>query len=203
VKALYVTDREAVGDSRLRALLTQLSGAPSLLVQLRERESTDRECLSWAETARQSLGPTVRLFVNRRFDIALAAGADGVQLPADGLPLPEVRAHTPRGFGVGVSTHSPSESAAAIEQDADVVVLGPIFDTPSKRPFGPPLGAEALARLPLLSSHHSEVYAIGGLEEGNLGQLDPYRDRISGVAGIRLFQEAADPRAVVERIAAR
>lgn len=203
MKALYVTERRAIGDSAFRSLLSRLEGAPELTVQLRERGTADRECREWAQTARRSLGSEVPLFVNRRFDIALSAGADGVHLPADGLPLPQVRAHTPRGFRVGVSVHSAQEASAAIAEGADLIVLGPIFETPSKRSLGPPLGPAALEGLPLLASHRSEVFAIGGVDESGLDRLAPYRDRISGVAAIRLFQEASDPRGVVERIAAR
>jgi thiamine-phosphate pyrophosphorylase len=114
-----------------------------------------------------------------------------------------VRTHTPRGFRVGLSTHSPREAGEAIAAGADLVVLGPIFDTPSKRAFGAPLGPASLAALPPAESHGCEVYAIGGISQERLPELDPYRDRISGVAAIRLFQECADPRAVAERIAAR
>ena len=203
MKALYVTDRESAGDSRLTETLSALSDAPALSVQLRERDTPDRECLSWARLARASLGARVPLFVNRRFDIALAAGADGVHLPASGLPVPKVRAATPRGFRVGVSTHSPEEAAARIGEGADLVLIGPVFDTPSKRAYGSPLGEAALGELPEQSEHACEVFAIGGIREDNLWRLDPYRDRIAGVAGIRLFQEAADPRAVLERIVRR
>jgi thiamine-phosphate pyrophosphorylase len=203
MNALYVTDRAAVGDARFREILRSLSGAPGLAVELREKASTDREAVSWAAEARETLGPAVPLLVNRRFDVALAAGAAGVHLPADGLPLPDVRAHTPRGFRVGVSTHSPEGAADAIDAGADLVVIGPIFDTPSKRRFGAPLGPEALGRLPLRSSHPAQVYAIGGIDEAWLDRLEPYRDRIGGVAAIRLFQESADPRAVLSRISAR
>ncbi len=202
MKALYVTDRAAVGDARFLEVLDALCGAP-LSVELRERQSCDRETFELARTARRRLGDRVPLSVNRRFDIALAAGAHGVHLPADGLPLSRIRAHTPRGFRIGVSTHSPGEAAAAIADGADAVVIGPIFDTPSKRAWGPPLGPEALARLPETREHACEVYAIGGIEEDNLAALEPYRGRISGIAAIRLFQAAADPRAVAERIAAR
>jgi thiamine-phosphate pyrophosphorylase len=104
---------------------------------------------------------------------------------------------------VGVSTHSPEEVRDALGQGADLVLIGPIFDTPSKRAFGPPLGPETLAALPTLESHVAEVFAIGGIDEQNLSRLEPYRDRVTGVAGIRIFQDADDPRAVVERIAAR
>jgi len=203
MKALYVTDRAAIGDARFTEILLALRGAPSLSVQLREKEASDRECLSWARRARENVGPDVPLSVNRRLDIALAAGADGVHLPADGLPLSRVRANTPRGFRIGISTHSPAEARRAIQEGADVVLLGPIFDTPSKRTYGPPLGPEALAELPEASGHSGEVFAIGGIQEERLGLLEPYRNRVSGVAGIRLFQQAADPRAVAARIAAR
>lgn len=203
MKALYVTDRAAAGEERLRAVLTALAGARDLSVELREKEAPDRETLRWARRCREWLGSVVPLYVNRRFDVAIAAGADGVHLPADGLPLARVRANTPRGFRIGVSTHSAAEARAAIAGGADLVLIGPIFETPSKKAFGPPLSADALRELPAVSEHRCQVLAIGGIEEEKLDLLEPYRDRIAGVAAIRLFQEAGDPRAVAERIAAR
>lgn len=201
MKALWVTGRAACGAERFEALLSALAGAASLAVSLREKQTSDGACLDLARRAREVLGPSVALTVNRRFDIALAAGADGVQLPADGLPLARVRANAPRGFRIGVSTHSPEEAARAIEDGADVVVIGPIFETPGKRVFGPPLGPEALDRLPLLFDHSADVYAIGGIADENLAQIARRKDRVSGVAAIRFFQDAADPLAAVERIA--
>jgi len=201
VKGLYVTDRAAVGSERLEELLALLADAESLSVQLRESDCTDSELLSRARHARQILGPTP-LSINRRFDMALACGAEGVHLPASGLPVQRVKANTPRGFRVGVSTHSAAEATASIEAGADVVVLGPIFDTPSKRAYGKPLGPVELGDLPPSSSHEAEVYAIGGINLENLGQLLPFRDRIVGVAAVRLFQEAGDPRALLTRLAA-
>lgn len=202
MKVLYVTDRGAIGDSRFDRVLEALRGAPGLLVQLREPAGGDRERLERARSSRATLGSEVGLFVNRRLDVALAAGAQGVHLPADGLPPSRVRTASPRGFRVGVSTHSPAEAARAIEDGADLVVIGPIFETPSKASFGPPLGAAALAELPERASHGAEVFAIGGIDEARLGELLPFSDRISGVAAIRLIQEADDPRGVVERISA-
>ena len=203
MKSLYVTDRRQAGDDRFAAILAALRGAAGLSVQLREKEATDRECLTWARKARESLGDAVVLYVNRRFDIALEAQADGVHLPAAGLPFGRVKAATPRGFRVGVSTHSAAEAARAVDEGADLVLVGPVFDTPSKRAYGPPLGPSALAQLPPLAEHGAEVYAIGGISEENLALLDPYQERLTGVAGIGLFQDAADPLAVAERITAR
>ncbi len=202
MKSLYVTDRAAIGEERLLRVLEALAGAP-VAVELRERDAEDREVLRLASAARERLGPAVALSVNRRFDVALAAGAGGVHLPADGLPLSRVRGQTPRGFRIGVSTHSAAEAAQAIAGGADVVVIGPIFDTPSKRSYGAPLTPGALGALPRIDSHACEVFTIGGIGEDNLDAIEPYRDRITGIAGTRLFQESAAPRAVAERIAAR
>jgi thiamine-phosphate pyrophosphorylase len=94
------------------------------------------------------------------------------------------------------------EAARAIDQGADLVVLGPVFDTPSKREFGPPLGTRVLAGLPRREAQGADVFVIGGIDESRIPELVQFADRISGVAGIRLIQEAAEPRAVVERIVA-
>jgi thiamine-phosphate pyrophosphorylase len=202
VKTLYVTDRLAIGDARFAATLAALRGSPGLTVELREKGTPDRETLRRAESAREALGPGVPLLVNSRMDVALAARASGVHLPADGLPLTRVRTASPRGFFVGVSTHSCAEAIRAIEAGADLVVLGPVFETPSKRAFGPPLGTAQLEGLPLLAEHSADVYAIGGIGEEEVERLAEFRDRITGVAAVRLFQDSPDPRAVVERIAA-
>ena len=201
MKLLYVTERSALGNDAFETVLESLEGANGLLVELRERGTTDREMLRWAGIAREKLGPAVPLLVNRRLDVALASGADGVHLPADGLPVSRVRAASPRGWRVGRSTHSPEEAVRAIEERADVVVIGPVFETPSKASSGPPLGTGSLAALPALRTHGAEVFAIGGIDESRLEDLVRFGDRISGVAGIRLVQEARDPRALVERIA--
>jgi thiamine-phosphate pyrophosphorylase len=203
VRLLYVTDRGAIGDERFRRLLSQLADAAGLSVSLRERDATDREVLELASAARELLGPRIPLFLHRRFDIAFAAGADGVQLPENGLPLARARAAAPRPLRVGISTHSVADAAAAIDAGADRVLVGPIFPTPSKAAFGPPLGASALEALPPAADHGSEVYAIGGIDESRIPELDRWRDRITGVAAIRMIQEAPDPRGVAARIAAR
>ncbi len=105
MKAVYVTDRGAIGEKRFHAILQALAEAPGITVQLRDRESSDRQVLTEARESRRVLGRSVPLYVNRRFDIALAAGADGVHLPSDGLPIARVRRPTPRGFRIGRSTH--------------------------------------------------------------------------------------------------
>ena len=200
MKGMWVTDRAACGQERFEAVLAALHGAPGLCVQLREKGLSDAESAALARHCREVLGPAVALLVNRRFDVALVAGASGTHLPSEGLPVSRVRANTPRGFRIGVSAHSTEGAAQAIEEGADLVVLGPIFDTPSKRAFGPPLGLSALDRLAPLASHRADVYAIGGIGEENLDDIAARKDRVSGAAAIRMFQDSRDPRALAERI---
>lgn len=156
-------------------------------VQLREPGLTAarlwqlcRQMLSW-------LGhnhPSTRLFVNDRLDLALAAGAHGVHLPARGLTIGDARALAPPGFLVGLSCHSPAEARAAAVAGADFCVLGPVFATPSK-PGASPLGTAALAVARELTM---PVLALGGVDEARAAAC--MAAGAAGLAGIRLFDQA-------------
>jgi thiamine monophosphate synthase len=61
---------------------------------------------------------------------------------------------------------------------------------------------EAFTGLPRRESHGADVFAIGGIDDSRIPELASFADRVSGVAGIRIIQNAPDPRAVVERILA-
>ena len=158
------------------------------LIQLREKNLTARVLYELAaRAAALTRGTATRLVVNDRADIARAVGADGVHLTTRSLEASIVRRAFGPNFLIGVSTHTLAEARAAYEQGADFAVFGPIFDTPSKRVYGPPVGldslreaAEQLAPFPLV--------ALGGVTlENAAGALGA---GASGVAGIRLF---ADP----------
>ena len=193
MKVMSITGRSARDPRLFRILLDEFRAVPPDYFQVRDKEATDRALLALLRQAREEL-PETRVLANARFDLALASGAAGVVLPADGLPLEAVRRETPRGFLVGKSTHSASEAAQALEQGADLVLLGPVFDTPSKRRFGPPLGPEVFRDLP----EGGEVLAVGGIDLERLSELAPCRPRLSGIAAIRLFEDADDASAAVE-----
>ena len=129
-------------------------------------------------------GSKTRLLVNDRSDIARAAGADGVHLTAHSLPAEVVRRTCGLEFVIGVSTHSGEEAQAARAGGADFVVFGPVFETESKRAFGPPQG---LAKLREVTSEMGEfpVLAIGGITLDNVAAC--VEAGASGVAGISLF----------------
>ncbi len=115
-------------------------------------------------------GATV--LVNDRVDAVVAAGAAGVHLPADGLPVDVARSLLGSEALIGRSTHSPEEARGAAEAGADYVFLGPIWETPS-HPGAAALGPAALEAAAVTAA--APVIAIGG--------VTPERARIAHEAG--------------------
>jgi thiamine-phosphate pyrophosphorylase len=137
------------------------------------------------------------VLVNDRLDVALAAGADGVHLPALSFPAAEAREAVRRrglnDFIIGVSTHSLAEAVTAEEGGADFIVSGPVYDTPSKRAYGPPIGIESFAEI--CRSVNIPVLALGGIDLTNYQEV--LRRGAAGIAAIRLF---ADPECIKSNI---
>lgn len=157
------------------------------LVQIREKSLSTRVLYLLAERAAAiTRGTATRLMINDRFDIALAVGADGVQLTERSLPASVVRQTCGEDFLIGVSTHSLESALDARAQGADFVVFGPVFETESKRAFGPPQGLEKLSEV-TKALEGFPVVAIGGLTRENA--LECFRVGASGMAAIRMFNE--------------
>jgi thiamine-phosphate diphosphorylase len=187
---LAISDPAARGDQPFAAWVAALVGAGVDAVLIRERGRTDREVVELARTARAVGGEALGVLVHRRADVAFAAGADGVHLPADGLPTAAIRGGFPA-LLVGRSTHLIAEVEAAAAAGADYVVFGPIWETPSK-PGAVPLG---LAGLRQAAACGVAVLALGGADAERRAAVAAHGGR--GVAGIRLFHGAA-----LERLAA-
>jgi len=171
----------------LVSLVRSAVAARVSLVQIREKNLSARTLYELA--ARAALiarGSATRVLVNDRADIARAAGCDGVQLTARSLEASVVRRAFGEDFLIGVSTHSLAEARAARDGGADFAVFGPVFDTPSKREYGPPLGLEILREAAHTLSPFPLV-AVGGIEEENVAGV--LRAGASGVAAIRLFAD--------------
>src|SRR4051794_6833227 len=115
------------------------------LIQLREKNLSARNLYELASSAAAiTARSATRLLVNDRADIARAAGCDGVHLATHSLDARIVRKTFGPDFLIGASTHSIEEASDARDAGADFAVFGPIFDTPSKRAYGQPLGLEKL-----------------------------------------------------------
>jgi thiamine-phosphate pyrophosphorylase len=168
------------------------------LIQLREKLLRPRVLYELASRcADVTRGTGTRLLVNDRADIARAAGADGVHLTTRSLEASVVRRAFGSAFLIGVSAHTLAEAHAAREDGADFAVFGPVFDTPSKRALGTPVGLEALREVAHTLSPFP-VFAVGGVTLGNARAVLHAGSR--GVAAIRLFDDAESLCEMVEEI---
>ena len=157
-----VTDRRQVAQGSLLSVLAQFINSGGPAIQLRERDMGTREQLELARSIQELVRSTgTKLLINDRADLAMINGADGVHLRETSLPAPAVRRIVGAQRLIGVSAHSVDGAAEAEAQGADFVVLGPIYETPSKREYGAPLGLEVLERA--CRRVHIPVFAIGGI----------------------------------------
>lgn len=198
--SLYlVTDRQQTRGRPLVPLLREALNAGVRAVQLRERDLDTRSLLRLAEDvlglARES---GAYALVNDRVDLAMAIGADGVHLRSDSLPVAVARRLLgPQRF-IGVSTHSADEVVRAEAGGADFAVLGPIYDTPSKRGSGAPLGLPPLEEAARRS--RMPVFAIGGITAERVAEVR--RAGAFGVAVISSILSAEHVEAAARRLLA-
>jgi thiamine-phosphate pyrophosphorylase len=189
-----VTDRSQVTGTLEETVETCL-GAGLKAVQLREKDLATRELFSMASALRESTRRQgAKLLVNDRADVALGVGADGVQRAGTSLPVSALRAICsppigPPGFLIGASVHSLAEARAAEPEGADFLFFGPVYDTPSKREYGPPQGLSALERV--ASAVGLPVFAVGGVTPARV--VEVVRAGASGVAVIAAILGAARP----------
>jgi len=181
---MLVSDRRRLAGGDLPRLAAAAAGAGVDWIQVREKDLVDRELARLTGAVVRAIeGTRARVLVSGRPDVAEVAGADGVQLPEEGLPVSEVRRSFPR-LVVGASRHSVEGARQAEAEGADFVLLGPIFATPGKegQALGlDPLGAAARAlRIP--------VHAIGGVTAQTAGAACGAGAR--GLAAIRAFLPA-------------
>ena len=158
-------------------------------VQVREKGQPADTVLQAALEA-CSLASRPVVLINDRVDVALAAGANGVHLPARGLPPSAARRLLPasEGWLVGVSVHSIEEARLAAAAGADYVTYGHIFPTGSK-PGLPSRGLDALREV--VAAVDVPVLAIGGITAANVGSV--LQTGCAGVAVIRALLQEADP----------
>ena len=180
-----------LSDGDTEALVERVAGAVAGgvdLVQLREKDLSRDRLLELAQKLREVTLGSVLLFVNDKVDVAVACGADGVQLGEAAMPVSSARKLAGDGMLVGRSVHSLNGATLAEEQGADLLVVGSIFPTGS-HPTAEVVGTQPLAsiagavRVPLLG--------IGGIDAGNVAEV--IGAGAQGVAAIRAILGAEDP----------
>lgn len=184
-----ITDRKAVATNGLIATVRNAVASGVDAVQLREKDLDSRTLLSLAiELRRITNEHGAKLLINDRIDVALAVAADGVHLPASSFSPSDARSLLGPLALIGVSTHSLPEAVAAQEAGADYILFGPIFDTASKRGYGPPQGLTTLRAV--AAAVRIPVIAVGGIDKANASTV--MQHRAAGVAVISAILRAAD-----------
>ena len=189
MRLYYITDRTSCPGDLLDCIERNASRGCAW-IQIREKDLAPRDLLELARAALARVRPyATAILVNGRLDVALAAGAQGVHLPA-GAPAPrDLRPALPSSFLVAVSTHTVAEVCRAEREGADLAVFGPVFPTPSKPGLGAIPGLGGLRQACAASS--LPVAALGGITAQRVAACAAAG--AAGVAGIRMFQSPGAP----------
>ena len=186
-----ISDRRRMGSDPIAAIL-RLAAAGLPAFQWREKDLPAQDSHRFLQKLIAELrdaGAPTQVIVNDRVDIALALGI-GVHIPEEGLPTRVARALLGPDALIGRSTHSLEAARSARDDGADFVTFSPVYDTASKRIYGPPQGLEML-RLVARELGPFPVIALGGVTAARAQEC--MEAGAAGVAGIGAVWEAGDP----------
>ena len=161
------------------------------MIQLREKDLPRPELLDLARRLREISRGRARLFINGDLDVAREVGADGVHLPQEKIQLAPLATD----LAVGVSVHDAPSALEGERVGAHFVIFGPVYDTPSKRRYGPPQGLDALAKI--AAAVKVPVLAIGGITPERVA--DVRRAGASGIGVISAILSSDAPADAVRR----
>jgi thiamine-phosphate pyrophosphorylase len=187
-----VTDRAQTNGRDLVGVVGECLAAGLPAVQVREKDLSAKDLAVLCRLLRNLTRDTgALLIVNDRVDVALAVGADAVQRSGTSLDVKDMRDIAGRQLRIGASVHSVEDAVDAERKGADWVVFGPVYDTPSKRAYGPPQGLERLAAV--VQRVKIPVLAIGGVTPERVPEVIATGARGVGViSGILAAEFPAD-----------
>lgn len=159
-----------VDEQDLWQAAEELSSAGVTLVQYRNKSGNARQMLDQASELKRRLGDKIKLIMNDRADLCVAADFDGLHVGQEDLcPMAARRIIGSGAEGkqrwLGVSTHNPEQLAEADKTSADYLAIGPVFATTSKMNPDPVVGLEGVRRARQLTS--KPLVAIGGITRAN------------------------------------
>ena len=151
--------------NELVSFCEDLRAAGCELLQYRNKDGNARQALDQATHLRHRLGASVKLIMNDRADLCLAAQFDGVHVGQDDLLPESARRVIGPNRWLGVSTHNPEQVAETDETSADYIAVGPVFATISKQNPDPIIGLDGVRRARALT--RKPLVAIGGITRTN------------------------------------
>lgn len=194
---MVLTQPRPVCGRPLEEVVIECVRAGATAIQLRDKTAESGALLATAIRLRAVTAPAgVPLVVNDRLDVALAAGADGVHLGPDDLPVRAARELSPPGFLIGYSTDDPDEARRAAAAGADYLGVGAVFGTRSK----PGLAAEAIGPdrvRAVLDASRRPCLGIGGITTGNAASV--YATG-AGIAVLSAVMSSPDPGLAVREL---
>ncbi len=149
---------------RLVEFVGELRAAGVELIQYRNKRGGAREMLQHGRELRR-VARGIRLIMNDRADLALAAEWDGVHVGQEDLSPEGARTVVGERLWVGVSTHNPEQVSEAAKAPVDYVAVGPVFETATKENPDPVIGLEGVRRARELTN--KPLVAIGGITRAN------------------------------------
>ncbi len=148
----------------LTQLGRELAATDLMLLEYRNKRDTDAQVFADAQILRALLpADHVRLVLDDRVDVALAAGFDGVHVDEGDLPLLAARALLGKERIVGTSASSETALTAALAQPVDYIAFGPIFPTTTKQTDATPIGIDGVRRFRALAGNAPVLVAAAGI----------------------------------------
>lgn len=161
----------------------ELIAGGATFLQYRNKNGSARVTLEQALELRRIAGNSMRLIMNDRADLCLAAGFDGCHVGQDDLSAKAVGEIIGNDRILGLSTHNPEQAKQADESPVDYIAVGPVFQTASKANPDPVIGLEGLRRARALT--RKPLVAIGGITRANYRQvLDAGADSVAVIGDL-------------------
>jgi len=180
-RLFLVTDRHQTNGRPLVPLLQRVLTAGVPAIQLRERDLSAKELVTLAREVQAVMASRrAQLLINDRIDVALALEGVGVHLRSNSLPVSVARQLLGAERLLGISVHAVEEAVQVESQGVDYIVLGPIYETPTKQMFGPPLGLQTLEKA--CRSVRIPIIGIGGVTAARVREM-----RCAGAFGVAVI----------------
>jgi len=192
-----ITDRKMLGDvSEVEAARLCFEGGADV-VQLRMKDTDGGEMLEKAKAIQEIAQQYCKFFiVNDRLDIAVLAGADGVHLGQTDIPVQEARRLVGDEMIIGVSASTVEEAVKAVDDGADYIGVGSIFNTSTKPDANQGIGLDTL--MEICQAVDVPVVAIGGINKGNI--RDVIRAGADGAAVVSAIMAKPDIKAAAHEL---